>query len=421
VVQALATFIIVRLLTLGRALALCALWAALALAVSAAQVYAAPPAPTPFTIEGPNVILKGVRYANPGKPPIVLFHGLVENSRIWRELGYALHEMGYDVWMPNFRGHGRGSQRSVVKRYRRGLYGFKYMVTEDVPLVLDHVRAVTGQQPVADGHSMGGMAIKEYASGVYLDSSGKLARSEERAREIADSEISKLVIEGSPPHFRDVPLWSDAVSRVTKPITSRVQGTIPAPGLERAPTDADPQGMLAWLRDKALSAVDPIMPALIPKSLVNGENLSRAELKALREKSLSQPHTDIFDDFGYWVKSKRFVSRDGFDYEADRKIFVPTLYVAGDLDTLAPAHLMTDEMGRLPAEAQPRVAVVANTGHVDLVAGERSAVLVAPVIHDWIEDPSRLGPPGFELAVGKECVRPGLRRLLWFRLPAENP
>src|SRR5579885_1583248 len=60
-----------------------------------------------FTVDAPGVVLKGVRYANPKKPPVILVHGYAGNSRHWREIGYSLFEQGYDVWMPNLRGHGR--------------------------------------------------------------------------------------------------------------------------------------------------------------------------------------------------------------------------------------------------------------------------------------------------------------------------
>ena len=64
-------------------------------------------------IDSPDVLIKGVRYANPGKPPVVLVHGYAGNSRNWREIGYLLFNAGFDVWMPNLRGHGRGCRHHL--------------------------------------------------------------------------------------------------------------------------------------------------------------------------------------------------------------------------------------------------------------------------------------------------------------------
>ncbi|XP_059483957.1 uncharacterized protein LOC132201648 [Neocloeon triangulifer] len=50
------------------------------------------------------------RIPNPGKPPILLQHGIVSSSAVWvltgpeKSLAYILWREGYDVWMGNYRG-----------------------------------------------------------------------------------------------------------------------------------------------------------------------------------------------------------------------------------------------------------------------------------------------------------------------------
>lgn len=370
------------------------------------------PSPVEFTVDSRNVTLRGVRYANPGKPPIVLYHGLVENSRIWREIGSRLHEMGYDVWMPNFRGHGRGKHRSTVKNYVKGLYSFEHMVTDDVPLVIEHVFVKTGQAPHLAGHSMGGMAIKEYAAGVHRTEHGTLAASDALARARARGRIKSLAFLGSPPHMRNLPQTTRAAGLAAKQVTKSLRADVPMVGLERAPTEPDPTGLLPWVRNKALSAVDPVLPYVIPQGVLDARNLTRAELAALREKGVSSPHTDILDDFAYWTKSKSFVARDGYSWEGRKRIYARSLYVAGEHDSLARASDMAAEARLLPSEAEPRLVTVIETSHVDLISGKHGSDRVSPVLGDWFERPESLGAPLSESRVGQCSVRKRLVDIL---------
>jgi N-formylmaleamate deformylase len=79
------------------------------------------------------------------KPPLILLHGLMSSGICWTSIAQALEE-GYDVIMPDARGHGKSS------------------VPDDGYQYEDHANDVTGliqalglSPPIVLGHSMGGM------------------------------------------------------------------------------------------------------------------------------------------------------------------------------------------------------------------------------------------------------------------------
>ncbi|MBN1288493.1 MAG: alpha/beta fold hydrolase [Actinobacteria bacterium] len=76
-------------------------------------------------------------------------------------LAYYLYSRGYDVWLVNYRGQGRGRYRSFgrVKSSidRFGVY--------DMKAAIKKVRELTGKRPVHLGHSMGGTMAFMYFQG----------------------------------------------------------------------------------------------------------------------------------------------------------------------------------------------------------------------------------------------------------------
>jgi N-formylmaleamate deformylase len=109
-----------------------------------------------------------VHYLRTGgnKPPVVLLHGLMTSGACWTPLAQALEE-GYDVIMPDARGHGKSSAPA------EGYY-YDNLATD----VLSLIEVLGLATPVLIGHSMGGMTAAVVANrnpkrirGAYLSRS----------------------------------------------------------------------------------------------------------------------------------------------------------------------------------------------------------------------------------------------------------
>ena len=81
-------------------------------------------------------------------------------------LAHYLYLRGYDVWMANFRGTGRGDFKSDDGNPNTTL---DVWCALDYPAAVDKVRAVTGKKPVIGGFSTGGMCGYQYLQGITMD------------------------------------------------------------------------------------------------------------------------------------------------------------------------------------------------------------------------------------------------------------
>jgi N-formylmaleamate deformylase len=93
-------------------------------------------------------------YARTGgsKPPVILLHGLTGSGACWRPLARSLED-GFDVAMPDARGHGASSAP---------LHGYGYEdQAMDVAVLIEQLGLVA---PTVLGHSMGGMTATVAAS-----------------------------------------------------------------------------------------------------------------------------------------------------------------------------------------------------------------------------------------------------------------
>ena len=117
-------------------------------------------------------------------PPVVLLHGLLGSGAGWTPLARAL-EGGFDVVMPDSRGHGASSTPN---------HGYRYDDLADD--VVGLIRSLRLDHPVLLGHSMGGMTAAVVASrgagllrGLVLVDPTFL--SPERQREVRDSDVAE--------------------------------------------------------------------------------------------------------------------------------------------------------------------------------------------------------------------------------------
>ena len=100
--------------------------------------------------------------------PLVLLHGSFSNRRFWYSpkgvgLGAWLVRKGFDIWIPEMRGHGlsprnRDYRRNCVADYAR----------YDLPVIGEFIREKTAHVPHWLGHSLGGTTLAAALGGGYL-------------------------------------------------------------------------------------------------------------------------------------------------------------------------------------------------------------------------------------------------------------
>lgn len=100
--------------------------------------------------------------------PVILLHGSFSNRRFWFSpkgigLGATLARAGFDVWIPEMRGHGL-SPRNQAYRHNRVADYARY----DLPVLGAFVHEKSGQKPHWLGHSLGGITLAAALGGEYL-------------------------------------------------------------------------------------------------------------------------------------------------------------------------------------------------------------------------------------------------------------
>lgn len=121
----------------------------------------------------PSVELALTRLGMPGKEeargvPVILLHGSFSNRRFWYSpkcvgLGPYLARAGFDVWIPEMRGHGLSQRNLDYSRNRVADYA-RY----DLPAIARFVIEQNGGIPHWIGHSLGGITLAAAFGGGYL-------------------------------------------------------------------------------------------------------------------------------------------------------------------------------------------------------------------------------------------------------------
>ena len=101
--------------------------------------------------------------------PVILLHGGFSNRRFWYSpkgvgLGAFLARAGFDVWLPEMRGHGLSARNIHWNKNRVADYA-RY----DLPAIGAFVREISGQTPHWIGHSQGGISLAAALGGQYLN------------------------------------------------------------------------------------------------------------------------------------------------------------------------------------------------------------------------------------------------------------
>jgi len=344
--------------------------------------------------------IQAIRYAPMPKngaeiqeTPIILPHGFSNNTRAQKHLGLQLREMGYETWMFNWRGHGIKDHKTIIRDPLPGDYGFAGMVTEDLPTVVDFVHAKTGKKVIVAGFSMGGMAAEQYVRGVAKIGAHGIGL-DPRVRAERAKKLKALMAIGSPTHFEDAKIEIKALAKAVWPQIKLLPEWVPLSimGSGRAPTAPDSTGAFAKAGQLAWMGADFVALPAIPSGLWNTENVSPEEFAGVREKGFSDVHRDIIHDFGHWTYTGRYEDpATGFKYRNNDPLPIPYLRIVGGLDRLAPVGNIKRSFKDYPPGARVWLAIVQNTGHMDLVVGKNMTQYVAPTISAFERDPESLG------------------------------
>lgn len=320
---------------------------------------------SPGTIKRRRVELNIRRIKNEGGQPVIISHAVVLSNKAMRELGHLLWTRGYDVWMPNTRGHGATDELTKVEPYIQGDYGFDKIVTEDWPKLLQHVYTETGKKVSIIGYSMGGMSWEQTLSGVYQsDGEGNgIFQSDELARMYSKwvNGFAALVV---PPDF-------EKTSETVKQLLSFIDPFIEKPyfiPFTLKSCNFLCFGIKSLVRNAVFGYAASRTYNWLPRGILETSKLDnpRQDFRDFALTRLSSPHTDYIQDFLRWFQTD-YESRDSHvSYAWNKKVFVPTLQIVATEDSLAPAEQILEKIKLYPSEAKVEVLTLDGYGHIDI-------------------------------------------------------
>jgi pimeloyl-ACP methyl ester carboxylesterase len=304
-----------------------------------------------------------------GGVPVILAHGTAVNRLCFLAEGSHwadyLSSRGFDVWIPEYRGD-RSSSPPDSRTWKQGLWGVDDISQRDLPAVLDHVLAATGEERVWwVGHSLGGLLGMILLQGPQAD------------------RIAGLVTLGSPGAIAHLGAAGEEAHRMSALVPKR--GPIPARGVGRA----------------LLPTLDMAPDDRLFHALFNLENVDQRVMVSFVGPGMEDVGRGTWQQYGDWMQSGRVTSADGaVDYTAGlANIRVPALVLAGRVDhTVAPWTVLAgyDALG----SDDKRFVVLGrgwgqrfDYGHGDLLMGDWVEEEVLPQVADWIEVRLSGAPP----------------------------
>lgn len=93
---------------------------------------------------------------------------ITEDPMFYYSIAHYLWSQGYDPWLANYRGVGRGDCKSQKGSVYTNLDVWAAL---DVPACVNLVRSMTGKALVIGGHSTGGRVCHNFMQGIYIDAS----------------------------------------------------------------------------------------------------------------------------------------------------------------------------------------------------------------------------------------------------------
>jgi pimeloyl-ACP methyl ester carboxylesterase len=374
--------------------------------------------PDPHNERAPTadgVLLGMRRYPRAGAPPVLLLHGLAQNLAgldlpvPGHSLARHLHDAGYDVWLGNFRGHGRAPHKSGLgpRAARVDDYGIL-----DAPAFVQRVSRATGRRPFVVGHSMGGIAMYIHLQGCRFDAEHRVVSDPELAA-ARNEAVAGLVMMGTPPRLR----WETRLGlrallkRQYFEYNELLQHVVGRSAvlhlLDRLPLHALPtRGVAEWVNEAARlpgpggalpefanRVVGHLVSEALAHTLWNPRNMNTALVEAETRHTLDDAALPVLRQFVDWIRHETAREhvvddpRPAYVY-ADHlhRVTTPTLWVAGEFDRVAPpATIRAHGVARLGA-VDKGLLVARGFGHNDLRMGVRAPEALFPVIRRWLDD-----------------------------------
>lgn len=294
--------------------------------------------------------------------PVVMCHGLSSASVTFdqgedRGLGPYMARLGYDVWLLNLRGRPPGSHPGDGSDKKYGWTVDDY-VNRDMPALLDHVLQQTGKRNLTwIAHSMGGMVAYSYL-GTHQD-----------------DRIERLITISTPVVFTDL---DERLVSLIKHVKKWVQ-----------PEEAVHFNF--WSR---------VGFSLNPRSFMhnylavvaNFDNLSDDQWRRYLANGVGNVSGGVALQVSEWSEKNVMRSVNGsVDYRENmRNIKLPFMAMAGQVDILAPPHMVQPIMGLTSSEDKiyrlfsVENGLSADYGHLDIILGPKVNQEVFPVITEWL-------------------------------------
>ncbi|MCO4774015.1 MAG: alpha/beta fold hydrolase [Deltaproteobacteria bacterium] len=292
--------------------------------------------------------------------PVVLVHGTGTNRFTFMlegsDLATYLSQEGFDVWVAELRGT-RTSSPPDSATWAQGAWNVDSMASQDVPAILDHIKAATGREGVYwVGHSLGGLL--GYAA----------------VQTPLKSRIRGVITLGAPVAFTH---GTDAVARMsTFPGIKAKRGRFPMRALSQLSKGGlgiAPDGQLVHL-------------------LMNADNLDVDAAAAFATQGTEDISTGLLQQYGGWFEGGRMKSADGSrDWlEGMATVDTPLLVLAGTVDQIAPAWSVRPAYDRAGSSDKTFMKLGRGWGqreeygHADLLVGDWAFEEVFPTLRDWL-------------------------------------
>ncbi len=297
--------------------------------------------------------------------PVLLAHGTAINRFNFMltgsNLARYLSDRGFDVWLPELRGD-RSSRAPDKRTWRRGEWTLDDMVREDIPAVLDHIKAASGRDQVWwIGHSLGGILG-------YVTLQGPRA-----------GDVAGIVAIGSPGDFRAPTRLAQRGHRAAHLLPRT--GQVPSRGLARF------AGPLVHLAPDSN----------LLHAILNYDNIELGSMVSFVNPGMENISMALIRQYRSWLVSGSIQSADGKVNYSDglAKVTAPALLISGRVDHIVPPWVVRAAYDRLGSIDKSFVVLGQgwgtrhDYGHGDLLVGSRVVEEVFPLVSEWME--ARIG------------------------------